>query len=235
MSFKKTLILSVLLHLCLFAAALLLSADLLRDSSKMLNEKVFFVKLAEDISKSGNEQSIVKTKKAVSKKFFQIKAEKKPLLDTQNKTVPVKTDSANENNNDLNTPEEHTSSILLADYKAGEDYVVDIPYGQETSGNVEVSEGKNRKVLNAKIIEIIRNSIERAKNYPLLARKRGIEGTIYISFRISPQGEPQNLKILKSSGSRILDTATLDIVKKAAPFPYADSPIEVPVVFRLKN
>ncbi|MEF9438180.1 MAG: energy transducer TonB [Candidatus Mariimomonas ferrooxydans] len=83
------------------------------------------------------------------------------------------------------------------------------------------------------IIEIIKNSIERAKTYPLPAKKRGIQGTVYVSFRISPQGEPQYLKILKSSGSSILDTATLDIVKKAAPFPYVDIPVEVPVVFRL--
>lgn len=42
-------------------------------------------------------------------------------------------------------------------------------------------------------------------------------------------------KIRKGSGSSILDTATLDIVKKAAPFPHIDSLIMVPVVYRLRN
>ena len=93
--------------------------------------------------------------------------------------------------------------------------------------------GEGRLAEGAGIIEIIRNSIEKAKIYPILARKRGIEGTVYISFRVNSEGKPNDIKILNSSGSHILDNATLDIVKKAAPFPHIDSFVEVPVVFRL--
>jgi len=57
---------------------------------------------------------------------------------------------------------------------------------------------------------------ERTKAYPLLARKRGIEGTVYVSFRIAPDGKPEGITIRKSSGFGILDTATLDVIKKAA-------------------
>lgn len=248
MSFKKTIILSTLFHLCFFAAALLLSADLLGSSSKILNEKVFFVELTEDIVSSGNAKSAVETKKPKPKKPLQIKTEKNPVIvgidsyrDVQRKAVSVdpmrkqsflshgvETDVAGKNNNYLNTQEERANNVLLTSYKSGGNEVVDISSGGGTTSNVSYDSFSSEG-----IFELIRDSIENVKTYPPLARKRGIEGTVYISFRISSQGEPQDLKILKSSGSSILDTATLDIVRKAAPFPYVDSPIEVPIVFRL--
>jgi TonB family protein len=271
MKLRNPLIISALLHLCFFAATLLLSAGSLggnssgtRHNDKILNEKVLFVRLTEDISKSGNAQYVVEIGIPKPKKSLQVKTKKKPAIvgidsyrDIQKKVVSVdpirkqsflshgiETDIASENNNDLNTQEEAANNILTS-YESGGDEVIDVSSVPEIAVNVSYSPfssesrgtsggNKGRGVLPPGIIEIIRNSIERAKTYPLLARKRGTEGTVHMSFRISPQGEPQDFKILKSSGSRILDKATLDIVKRAAPFPYVDSSIEVPVVFRLK-
>ena len=246
MNFKKTLIFSVILHLCFLTAVLFLSADLLGNSSKMFNEEVVFIKLVEDINKSESRQSVVETKEQKSGITQQVKAEKKPPVDIQNKTVSVETKTVDENTydsdkNNLDKQGKSANNVLLADYKIGENNAIDIPYGQEAgnkgsrdlpvSGNDGVS--KNKKGLSAGIIAIIRNSIEKAKTYPVLARKMGLDGTVYIGFRISPQGEPQDIRIIKSSGVRILDAATMDIVKKAAPFPRVDASIEVPVVFKL--
>lgn len=247
MNFKKTLIFSVILHLCFLTAVLFLSADLLGNSSKMFNEEVFFIKLVEDIiNKSEGRQSVVETKEQKPGITQQVKAEKKPFVDIQNKTISVETETGDGNNHDsykddLDKQRKFANNVLLANYKTGEDNVIDIPYGQETDikGSLDLSVpgndgiSKNKKGLSAGIIEIIRNSIEKAKIYPILARKRGIEGTVYISFRVNSEGKPNDIKILNSSGSHILDNATLDIVKKAAPFPHIDSFVEVPVVFRL--
>jgi TonB family protein len=85
------------------------------------------------------------------------------------------------------------------------------------------------------VLELIGSAIERVKVYPALARKRGIEGTVYISFRIDYDGKPEGISILRSSGFGILDAATVDVVRKAAPFPRVERRVEIPVTYRLKD
>jgi len=82
---------------------------------------------------------------------------------------------------------------------------------------------------------IIRDAIEKAKTYPFLARKKRIEGTVITNFIINSNGYPQDIKIEKSSGSEILDSAAIKIVMKAAPFPVVDGQIAVPISFKLTN
>lgn len=79
----------------------------------------------------------------------------------------------------------------------------------------------------------IRAAIERAKSYPQMARKRGIEGTATTEFTINSRGIPENIRILKSSGSDILDAAAKNTVLKASPFPQVSGGIEVPITFRI--
>ena len=79
----------------------------------------------------------------------------------------------------------------------------------------------------------IRDAIAKAKTYPDLARKRKIEGTVVTGFSINDRGYPGNLKIRKSSGYEILDSAALKIVTRAAPFPKVDGQITVPITFKL--
>ena len=246
MNLKKTLSFSAILHICFFAAVLLLSADFFKSSGKKLNEEIVFIELFKDADESKDRQFVIKANKLTPEKSQQIKTETTPVHDIQNEIILAKTEAASKSSDNLeltdpNAGENYANNVLLANYKLGEDNVIDIPYGQETdikgsldlpvSGNDGIS--KNKDGLSDRIIEIIRNSIEKAKIYPMLARKRGIEGIVYISFRVNSEGKPNDIKILNSSGSHILDNATLDIVKKAAPFPHIDSFVEVPVVFRL--
>lgn len=86
---------------------------------------------------------------------------------------------------------------------------------------------------NSDVIGIIRAAIEKAKNYPPLAKKRGIEGTAATEFTINSRGYPENIRIVRSSGSDILDTAAKNTVLKASPFPFVNGGIEVPITFRL--
>ncbi len=250
MSFKKTIIFSILLHLCFFAAVVLLPAGLLGNGNKIPREKVFFVKLVKDTGESGSEQSTVnpvrkedffpigvKIKKSKSEKTWKIKVatEKAITVDPVSKenflSHRVNADVVSEKN-DFSMERKPEGKVLLANY-TGSERVVDVSYTGGVSDTGASEDNKGDGALSAGIFEIIRDSIERVKTYPVIARKRGIEGTVYISFKINPQGKPQKLKILKSSGSNILDTATKDIVKRAAPFPYIDSTVEVPVVFKL--
>lgn len=61
--------------------------------------------------------------------------------------------------------------------------------------------------------------LERNKRYPAAAQSRGERGTVQLSFSLDRQGHVMATRIAKSSGSTALDEATLDLVRRAQPFP----------------
>jgi TonB family protein len=81
----------------------------------------------------------------------------------------------------------------------------------------------------------IRALLEKAKNYPLLARKRGMEGIVFVSFTIDKKGLPQDVRIMKSSGYQVLDEEVRKRLKKASPFPEFNGEIKIPITFKLTN
>jgi len=50
--------------------------------------------------------------------------------------------------------------------------------------------------------------------YPRIARRRGYEGTVILEVLVDRKGRVKNMRLLKSSGYKILDRAALDSVKK---------------------
>lgn len=64
-----------------------------------------------------------------------------------------------------------------------------------------------------KRIEAIGNS-----NYPKAASEQGIYGTLRVMVALNPDGSVNDIRILRSSGERVLDEAAMDIVRLAAPF-----------------
>lgn len=106
----------------------------------------------------------------------------------------------------------------------------------QSSGTPETQAGEGNgggRAGKQDVIGMIKAAIEKAKNYPPLARRRGIEGTATAEFTINSRGLPENIRILKSSGSDILDTAARNTVLKASPFPQVSGGIEVPITFRI--
>ena len=81
----------------------------------------------------------------------------------------------------------------------------------------------------------LHGALERAKNYPRFARERGIEGTVLVRFKILPSGAVDSVDVVKSSGSDILDTASVRTVYRAAPMPYVSGWVEVPMSYVLKS
>ncbi len=84
-----------------------------------------------------------------------------------------------------------------------------------------------------RMIGAIRAAIEKATDYPALARRRGIEGTVITGFRINNKGLPEGITVIKSSGYSLLDNAAKETVMKAAPLPSVKGDIEIPITFRL--
>ena len=81
---------------------------------------------------------------------------------------------------------------------------------------------------------VIVSSLERAKTYPRMARERGIQGVVRVRFKLRPTGDVETVEIVKSSGYDVLDTASIRTVYRAAPMPYVNGWVEVPMAYVLK-
>jgi len=75
--------------------------------------------------------------------------------------------------------------------------------------------------------------------YPASARRRGIEGAVFIDARIGAGGEARELKLATSSGDDALDSAAMDAVRewRFVPARRGEQAVEawvrIPLVFRL--
>lgn len=61
--------------------------------------------------------------------------------------------------------------------------------------------------------------LEKYRRYPPAAKSRRDEGITYVTFRTSRAGTLLSSRIVRSSGSILLDCAALDMLKRAQPLP----------------
>jgi len=100
--------------------------------------------------------------------------------------------------------------------------------------------GDNDSLLK-RYLATVRNTIEDNKQYPHRARMRRQEGTVKISFAINAKGLAEQVELADSSGSRILDRATLELLSRlrfeAPPRELKTIPVSitVPVSYNLNN
>jgi TonB family protein len=107
-------------------------------------------------------------------------------------------------------------------------------HGQAGEGSAGSGPDAKYGVVPAEQWAVIVSSIERVKRYPRFARERGIQGVVHLRFRVRPEGEVDRVEIVRSSGYEILDTASVRTVYRAAPMPYVNGWIEVPISYVLK-
>jgi len=65
----------------------------------------------------------------------------------------------------------------------------------------------------------IKHSIELQWEYPEVALRYGLQGRLSLEFAIASNGQLERLRILRSSGSQVLDEEALRAIKAASPFP----------------
>ncbi len=80
----------------------------------------------------------------------------------------------------------------------------------------------------------IDSAIRRNKHYPRVARERGIQGVVRLRFILNQSGAVDKIEILQSSGSEVLDDASIQAVYRAAPMPYVHGWVEIPIAYVLK-
>lgn len=65
----------------------------------------------------------------------------------------------------------------------------------------------------------IKQSIEMEWQYPEIALRYGLQGKLALEFIVAGNGQLQGLRLIRSSGSSLLDEEALRAIKAAAPFP----------------
>ncbi len=65
----------------------------------------------------------------------------------------------------------------------------------------------------------IKQAIEQNWEYPELALRYGLQGRLSLEFAVDSNGQLEQLRITRSSGSQLLDDEALRAIKAAAPFP----------------
>jgi periplasmic protein TonB len=83
--------------------------------------------------------------------------------------------------------------------------------------------------------------LERYKRYPEEAQRRGEHGIAQLAFSVDRRGRVHHARILRSSGSALLDRATLALLQRAEPLPPpppeisgARIPIVVPIRYHMR-
>jgi protein TonB len=82
-------------------------------------------------------------------------------------------------------------------------------------------QGASRKPNQAEISwqKALHLHISRHKRYPTEARDRRVQGVVTVSFSIDGKGHVSNVRILKGSGSSLLDDEAIEILQRADPLP----------------
>lgn len=74
-------------------------------------------------------------------------------------------------------------------------------------------------------LSMIRNRIDRNKTYPRIAKRRGMQGSVNVSFTILPDGKVGNIRI---SGPNAFHNSAQEAVLKSFPVSVKNAPISLP-------
>jgi protein TonB len=87
--------------------------------------------------------------------------------------------------------------------------------------------------------EVVLRRVEELKRYPAEARVDRAEGKVVVKAVINEDGSVDDVEVFQSSGSMTLDTAAVDLMRRAAPFALPHSlgkprvTIKIPMNYRL--
>ncbi len=140
--------------------------------------------------------------------------------------------------------------VKETDIKIKDDVATEIDKIKENVQKIEITEKTvSVEEMNVKDIDeknmlryqdMIKKRIQEVRNYPLWAKKQGLEGYVDVSFEILSAGTINNEKVERSSGIKIFDKESLATIRRAAPFPEIPSNVinqiqmQVRIVFDLK-
>lgn len=92
--------------------------------------------------------------------------------------------------------------------------------------NKEKMQGNGKPI--PELIAMLHAAIQKQQQYPATALQMEREGSVTLRFTLFPNGTIQHLKVIKPSGTMVLDEAAINAVNHALPFPGVEKFIRVP-------
>ena len=201
-SIKYYVLLSVLVHLCIF-----LFANLKKDIA--LGDKIIPIEIIDipsvpnkgEYSKRQEKRSIDKIRKKLLKEKIR-KKKIKEEISKEDDTLNIKEASEVKKKKNYITPSKNSS----VNKEIGSE-------GKLNSNEVEKGSIKGKGVEKITCLSCLK------PKYPKIALKRGYEGILKLKILISKNGEVSDIKVIKSSGYIILDKSGIDAAKKSRFYP----------------
>jgi protein TonB len=107
-----------------------------------------------------------------------------------------------------------------------------------TPSTASSSVGKGRSDADTNYRGLVAAHLNRHKQFPEAARRRGAQGATVITFGIDASGKVTSVAVVRSSGNAGLDEAAQAMVRRASPFPAPPSrqpmTFNVPVSFHIR-
>ena len=205
---KKTFFFTLLLSLCIHIFVLFCIRNNI--VNEKINEEKISIKMFYSVPEESNIKNISVNNKIITP---QIPVEK-PVEKLIEKSVPIPENT--ENDFVLSHPSGEGSSNPPANIYS------------RTETNKEADSNYNN------FLAGINQKINNMKEYPRLARKKEMQGTVTLEFQLDSAGNLEYLEILKSSGYSLLDRAALSIINDIVPFKHSlgrTVKISVPIVY----
>ncbi len=86
-----------------------------------------------------------------------------------------------------------------------------------------------------KILDEIAARVRRSLRYPTPARAQRQNGIVKLGFHLTLEGQPIQIHLIDSSSFDILDQEALAALQRAAPYPYIEGEVRIPVSFELED
>jgi len=230
----------------------------------VLNNEAFMAGGSGGDGKMPGSQKMAKIEKRISKEISKVKKSRKALVTNKTAEVPNKP-VLKEAENDNTIPSNESSDLAMhgkpmqasADFDADESgigfggggtgvggYGPGSGFGGRGTGGTGgdgkgYGTGQSEESMRMKYLKehfnYIRDLIMKNLTYPLMAKKMGWKGQVTVSFIICKGGNVEGIRIIKSSGYRILDENVTFTIKEVQPFPKPPvrAEIIIPVVYRL--
>jgi TonB family protein len=137
-------------------------------------------------------------------------------------------------------PEISDTNVMLADtIKNIESAIPDeseltIKFTDSVASSTDEQQKNNYTSLN---FDHIREQVYKGIIYPQVAIENSWDGAVMVSFFVDNKGNIDSVRILKSSGHRLLDQNAVSAIQHAAPFPKSSSKVEIrlPVIYKLEG
>lgn len=186
------------------------------------------------VSKGKNIVAEAKKVKAVKSKPKPKPIKKKKPLD-EPKKPEIKEELTTEPASEVVEKTEVTEEVVQPDTETVDQEMI----AQTDNANSNSTTDNSAAAAKAKYVKqhfaYIKEKIEKEFVYPRIARRRGLEGKVVVSFVICEDGTVHGVKIVESSGHKILDENAISCVSKAAPFPPPPTRAELvfPITYKL--